>query len=312
MKTSPVTPADLAASVLSVPPLARRPDLGIDAAQNARLIDHLRAGGVRTFMYGGNANLYNMGVSGLRTLVEMLIKLARDGDWIIPSVGSDYGKAQDQLAMLRDYPFPTAMVLPHKAQSTSAGVTTGIRKLADAYGKPVIAYVKDEGYVEAADMGRLAKDGAICAIKYAIVRKDPANDPFLSALVDAVDRNIIISGIGERPAIDHLTKFGLHAFTSGSVCVAPGLSMALLRALKRGDLAEARRLRALFIPLEDERDRHSPIRVLHDAVRLAGIADTGPMQPYLSGFDDPAILAGIEKAARDLLAAERAATAKAA
>jgi 4-hydroxy-tetrahydrodipicolinate synthase len=312
MKTAPVSPADLAASVLSVPPLARRADLTIDPAQNSRLLDHLRSGGVRTFMYGGNANLYNMGPSDLRGLCDLLMSLARDGDWIIPSVGSDYGKAHDQLVMLRDYPFPTAMVLPHKAQSTPAGVATGIRKLADAYGKPVIAYVKDEGYVEVADMGRLAKDGAICAIKYAIVRDDPSKDAFLDDLVNAVDRNIVISGIGERPAIDHLTKFGLQAFTSGSVCVAPGLSMALLRAIKRGDMVEAARLRALFIPLEDQRDAHSPLRVLHDAVRLAGISDTGPMFPYLSNFTDKTILAGIERAAKDLLAAERAAMAKAA
>ena len=114
--------------------------------------------------------------------------------------------------------------------------------------------------------------------------QDPSQDAFLGDLVNAVDRNIVISGIGERPAIDHLTKFGLKAFTSGSVCVAPGLSMSLLRAIKRGDMAEAQRLRALFIPLEDQRDAHSPLRVLHDAVRLAGICDTGPMQPYLSNF----------------------------
>jgi len=312
MKTSAMTPADLAASVLSVPPLARRADLTIDPAQNARLLDHLRGGGVRTFMYGGNANLYNMGVSELRTLAELLIKLSRDGDWMIPAVGSDFGKARDQLTMLRDDPFPTAMLLPHKAQSTPAGVATGIRKLAEAYGKPIIAYVKDEGYVEAADMGRLAKDGVICAIKYAIVRSDPANDPFLGDLVNAVDPSMIISGIGERPAIDHLTKFGLQAFTSGSVCVAPGLSMAILRAVKRGDLAEAKRVRELFIPLEDERDRHSPIRVLHEAVRLAGIADTGPMQPYFSNIGDAGVIASVEKAAKALLAAERSATARAA
>jgi 4-hydroxy-tetrahydrodipicolinate synthase len=144
------------------------------------------------------------------------------------------------------------------------------------------------------------------------VRDDPSNDPFLRELVNNVDRSLVISGIGERPAIDHLTKFGLQAFTSGSVCVAPGLSMSLLRAIKRGDLAEAQRLRALFIGLEDQRDQHSPIRVLHDAVRLAGICDTGPMLPYFSNFTEPAILAGIEKAAKELLAAERAAVAKAA
>ncbi|MGH7878943.1 MAG: dihydrodipicolinate synthase family protein, partial [Candidatus Binataceae bacterium] len=190
MKTTPVTPADLAASVLSVPPLARRTDLTIDSAQNARLLDHLRSGGVRTFMYGGNANLYSIGVGELGTLCDLLVSLSRDGDWIIPSVGSDYGKACDQLKMLRDYPFATAMVLPHKAQSTPAGVATGIRRLADIYGKSVIAYVKDECYVEAADMGRLAKDGVLCAIKYAIVREHPLKDPFLGDLVNAVDRSM--------------------------------------------------------------------------------------------------------------------------
>ena len=312
MKTTPVTPADLAASVLSVPPLARNANFALDKAENVKLLNHLRGGGVRTFMYGGNANLYNIGVSELRSLAEMLLEIARDDDWVIPSVGSDFGKAMDQVAVMRDLPFPTVMLLPHKAQSTPAGVAIGIRKLADAYGKPVIAYVKDEGYVEAADMGRLVKDGAVCAIKYAIVRDNPKDDAFLSELVNCVDRGKIISGIGERPAIDHLTKFGLQAFTSGSVCIAPGLSMALLRAIKRNDLKEAERIRALFIALEDQRDKHSPLRVLHDAVRLAGIANTGPMQPYLTGFTDPAILGTIEKAAKDLLAADRSATAKAA
>jgi dihydrodipicolinate synthase/N-acetylneuraminate lyase len=312
MKTTPVTHADLAASVLSVPPLARNANFAFDKTENAKLLNHLRGGGVRTFMYGGNANLYNIGVTELRSLSEMLTELARDDDWVIPSVGSDFGKAFDQVTMMRDLPFPTVMLLPHKAQSTPAGVAIGIRKLADAYGKPVIAYVKDEGYVEAADMGKLVKDGAVCAIKYAIVRDNPKDDAFLSELVNCVDRSMIISGIGERPAIDHLTKFGLQAFTSGSVCVAPGLSMALLRAIKRNDRAEAERIRALFIPLEDQRDRHSPLRVLHDAVRLAGISNTGPMQPYLTGFSDPAILGGIEKAAKELLAADRSATAKAA
>jgi dihydrodipicolinate synthase/N-acetylneuraminate lyase len=312
MKTTPVTPADLAASVLSVPPLARNANYAIDKAENVKLLNHLRGGGVRTFMYGGNANLYNIGVSELRSLSEMLLEIARDDDWIIPSVGSDFGKAMDQVAVMRDLPFPTVMLLPHKAQSTPAGVAIGIRKLADAYGKPVIAYVKDEGYVEAADMGKLVKDGAVCAIKYAIVRDEPKDDAFLSELVNCVDRSKIISGIGERPAIDHLTKFGLQAFTSGSVCVAPGLSMALLRAIKSNNLKEAERIRALFIALEDQRDKHSPLRVLHDAVRLAGIANTGPMQPYLTGFSDPAILGAIERAAKELLAADRTATAKAA
>jgi dihydrodipicolinate synthase/N-acetylneuraminate lyase len=164
-------------------------------------------------------------------------------------------------------------------------VATGIRKLADIYGKPLIAYVKDDGYVEAAVLGRLMADGAICAIKYAIVRKDSAEDPFLNELLSQVQRERAISGIGERPAIVHLRRFGLAAFTSGSVCVAPRLSTALLRALKSGDDREAERLRTQFLPLEDLRDKHSPLRVLHAAVAAAGIADTGPLLPFLSNIE---------------------------
>ncbi|MNT70970.1 hypothetical protein D3C72_2094070 [compost metagenome] len=36
--------------------------------------------------------------------------------------------------------------------------------------------------------------------------------------------------------------------------------------------------------LEDCRDSISPIRVLHDAVTLSGVADMGPMLPLLTGI----------------------------
>ena len=121
MKTS-VTTKELQASVLSVPPLARRADMTIDREQNARLLDHLRSGGVRTFMYGGNANLYNMGVTEFGALLELLQSLAQDGDWMIPSVGSDFGKAMDQVAVAKKYPFPTVMVLPQRFPANPAGI----------------------------------------------------------------------------------------------------------------------------------------------------------------------------------------------
>ena len=46
------------------------------------------------------------------------------------------------------------------------------------------------------------------------------------------------------------------------------------------------------MPLEDCRDGISPIRVLHAAVTLAGIADMGPMLPVLP------MLTGLEPAER--------------
>ena len=283
MKTDPVAATDLTRSVISVPPLARRPDLALEDAENGKLLAHMRAGGVSTFMYGGNANLYHMGVSEFGQLLEMLQRIAAPGDWMIPSVGSDFGKAMDQVALAKDQPFPTVMVLPHRFPVTTKGIATGLRRLADAYGKPIIAYVKDHDYVDAADLGRLVDDGAVVAVKYGTVRENPADDAYLGAIVDAVGADRVISGIGERPAITHWTRFGLRAFTSGAVCIAPALSTSILRALQAGDVAAAGTIRSQFLPFEDLRDAHSPLRVLHEGVRLAGIAETGPMQPLLSG-----------------------------
>jgi 4-hydroxy-tetrahydrodipicolinate synthase len=306
MFTGSVTPARLRKSVISVPSLPRRADLTLDETQNRRLLDHLRAGGLTTYLYGGNANLYNMGVTEFGALLEMLERLVAPDDWVIPSVGADYGKACDQIDLLKTRAFPTAMILPLRFPATTKGAARGIGLLAERYGKPVIAYVKDEGYIEPADLAALVKEGSVCAIKYAIVRSDPAQDAVLTAILKSVDPAIVVSGIGERPVPAHTSAFGLKAFTSGSVCVAPRLSTAILRAVSQGDQATIAALREHFIPLEDLRDKHSPLRVLHEAVRLAGIAETGPMLPFLSNIDSPEILRAIEAAARRLREADAA------
>jgi hypothetical protein len=49
---------------MAVPPLARNVDKDdLIAEENRRLIEHMEAGGVRTLLYGGNANLYHVAVS---------------------------------------------------------------------------------------------------------------------------------------------------------------------------------------------------------------------------------------------------------
>ena len=149
---------------------------------------------------------------------------------------------------------------------------------------------------------RLADAGIVSGIKYAIVRADPARDEYLQKLVGLVDPRMIISGIGEQPAIAHLREFGLGGFTSGCVCVAPKLSTRMLEAMQAGHWPEAERIRKVFQPLEDLRNAINPIRVLHEAVRLAGIADTGPLLPLLSNVpssDHPRIA----EAAKQLLIA---------
>ena len=305
MQTRAVTASDLARSVIAVPPLARLPDLKLNPTANLALIRHLEAGGVTTLMYGGNANFYHVGLYEYATILDFLEQAVAADTWVIPSAGPDFGKLIDQARVLRSRAFPTAMVLPQAFPATPDGSEQAIRRFADAFGRRIILYLKSDTYLTPAHVGRLVGAGVVAGIKYGVVRDQPAQDPFLSALLDRIDKALVISGIGERPAVVHLRQFGLVGFTSGSVCVAPHGSMRILAALRAREWAAAETLRAAYLPLEDLRDALSPIRVLHEAVTLAGIADMGPMLPQLSniGVEHHAAIRG---AAAALLAHDRA------
>lgn len=305
MKTTPVTPTDLSRSVIAVPPLARHADYSLNREANRALIRHLEAGGVCNLMYGGNANFYHVPVSTYRKTLEMLAELVDADTWVLPSAGPEYGRLMDQADILRELPFPTAMLLPMSFPFTDEGLATGVRHFTDRLGKPAVIYIKSDGYIRPDTLAGLVAEGRIVAIKYAVVRNDPANDPYLRALTQAVDRDLLVSGIGERPAIVHMRDFGLSSFTSGSVSIAPRGSMRLLSLLKEKRYAEAEEVRQRYLPLEDLRDGISPIRTLHDAVTLAGIADMGPMLPLLTGLD-PADRKRVAPVAQALLAGDSA------
>jgi len=281
-----LTPERLGASVLAVPPFCRRADGSFNDAENNKLIRHIETGGITTLLYGGNANFYHIALSEYDAALSYLASAAGAETLVIPSAGPAYGFSMDQAKIVRRHRFPTVMLLPHVGITTSRGVAEGVRRFADAAGVPALLYIKHDGYIDPVDVAPLAKSGAISGIKYATVRTDPAQDEYLRQLLDHVDRKIVISGIGEQPAIDHLQKFKLGGFTSGCVCVNPRLSAEMLKALRRGDVKEAERIRQIFKPLEDLRNAINPIRVLHEAVRLAGIADTGPALPLLANLDE--------------------------
>ena len=115
---------------------------------------------------------------------------------------------------------------------------------------------------------------------------------------------MIVSGIGEQPAIIHLKDFGLMGYTSGCVCVAPSKSMQMLQAIKSGDFARAEDIRSQFTGLEDPRNEYGPTPVLHHAIALSGIADTGSHLPLLSDLDEVVLQAVAEKS-KELLEWER-------
>lgn len=307
MNREPLTPDTLASSVIAVPPLARNDDYTLNRDENRKIVRHLEEGGVSTLLYGGNAILYHVAPSEYAGLLELLAEIAGENTLMIPSVGPGFGMMMDQAAALRDFEFPTAMILPTRDVCTSAGVASAVRNFVDRFGRPAVLYIKHDGYIEVDAVQRLLDDGLISWIKYATVRENTADDSYLRELVDTVGPSRIVSGIGEQPAIVHLRDFGLTGFTSGCVCVAPKMSMDMLRAIQASDFETAEAIRGVFASLEVLRNEVNPIRVLHTAVAAAGIAETGPIIPLLSE-----VAAGdverIRAAATELLAAEQQST----
>lgn len=273
-------------SVIAVPPLARDTRQQVCLEQNRRLIRHIEAGGISTLLYGGNAVFYHLRPSEYARVLTMLAETAAPGTEIIPSAGPSYGLSMDQAAVLREFPFRTVMVLPHTGLNTPDGVATGLRHFAGAYGKPIVVYIKADGYLTPGLAASLVRDGLVSWIKYAIVRPDESNDPFLSELTQQVDPGMIVSGMGEQPVIHHLRDRKLAGFTTGCGCVNSSLSAQMLTACRAGDWQEADRIRRIFLPLETLRNEINPVRVLHEAVSLCGIGEMGAITPLLSPLDD--------------------------
>jgi dihydrodipicolinate synthase/N-acetylneuraminate lyase len=276
-----ITPARLAESVIAVPPLARDANLKIDAAENQKIVRHIEAGGVNTLLYGGNAVLYHVRLSEYARLLQILTEIAGEQTLIVPSVGPAFGTMMDQVEVLSDFDFPTVMLLPQKDIADAGGIANGIKRFVDAYGKPIVLYLKHDRWLPAEVVGKMYASGILSWIKYAVVRDDPSQDAYLREVLAEVPGEIVVSGIGEQPAIIHLRDFEITGFTSGCVCVNPARSQQMLRAIQAGDITLAEKIRAEFCELEDLRNAINPIRVLHRAVELAEIAHTGPMLPML-------------------------------
>ena len=277
--------------VYAVPPLPRRHDerRTLDFGAAELIVRHIEAGGITRFLYGGNAFLYHVSLDEFAALIDWLAGFP-GSRWPIPSIGPSFGRAIDQARLLRKHSFPAVMMLPCADPRDARGLEAGMREIAHAAATPLILYLKsDDAFGADRDegldaIGRLMDDGTAIAIKYAVVRPDPNVDPYLDGLLQRVDRRRVISGMGERPAIEHLRDYELGGLTTGSGCIAPRSCQALFEAAAAGDWARATEYRGPFMPLEDLRDLWGPARVLHHATELAAVAPTGPIPPYVSAL----------------------------
>ncbi len=179
MKTSAVNAADLARSVIAVPPLARSGDLALNPEANATLIRHMEAGGVSTMMYGGNANFYNIGMYEYAAVLDFLEQTVDAGYMAHPLGWPRFRQAHGSGAVLRTRAFPDRDGAASDVSRYTGGQRKSDQLFAESYGRPVIVYVKAENYLLPVHIKRLVEAGLVAAIKYAVVREDPAADPFL-------------------------------------------------------------------------------------------------------------------------------------
>jgi 4-hydroxy-tetrahydrodipicolinate synthase len=292
MKTTAVTPADLVSSIIALPPIARTREGRINKAENIRITEWLASARVSAFMYGGVANLFNAALSEYDAVLDLVEEIAPGDAWVIPAIGGDYGKAMEQVAILRQRSFPTAILLPF-APIQAKGVATGLRRLSDRCGRPLMVFFKSAEYLEPADIAALISDGVLCGVEYGIAADEHGESPYLARLLEltgAAER--IIDGSGEKTIVGN-APFGLRGYTSGSGLIAPHLSMGIFDAVKRGDLKLAESLYEAFRPFDALRGLYSPIVTVHDGVRCAGIADTGPIGPFFEPISDPDALTEI-------------------
>jgi dihydrodipicolinate synthase/N-acetylneuraminate lyase len=299
-------PADFNSSVVAVPPIALTPGFAVAEAANTALVRHIERGGVSILLYGGNANLYHFSLGLYADALAMMVGAAGSATRIITSIGPDFGKMQDQAALVEQSGLRNVMLLPTAFPADSDGVANGARRIADRLGFGVILYLKRDGYVAPETLGRLVADGAVRFVKYAVERPDAAADPYLDAVLAAVGKDVVASGMGETPVADHLGVRKLPTFTSGAVCIAPAAAMRLLTLYKTGRHDEALALSAPFLEFEKVRSRVGGLQVLHDSVTASGIADMGPLMPMVSNVRAEAMPA-VREAVQGLIAAEQTA-----
>jgi dihydrodipicolinate synthase/N-acetylneuraminate lyase len=299
-------PQDFKTSVVAVPPIALTADLGIAAVANQTLARHISAGGVSILLYGGNANLYHFGLQRYAEALAMMADIATANTHVITSIGPDFGKMLEQAPLVERSGIRNVMLLPVAFPSDPTGVANGVRRIADRLGFGVILYLKRENYVAPDALATLVSERAVRFVKYAVERSDPANDPYLDAVISAIGRGLLASGMGETPIADHIGKRHLATFTSGAVCIAPEASSRLLALYRAGQWAEALAAAKPFLEFERVRARLGGIQVLHSAIGAAGIADMGPLMPMLSVVDTRN-MDGVRRSVEALLAAEKVA-----
>lgn len=261
------------ADVVAIPVTPFAADGTIDTAAHRALLRRLLDGGVRILTPNGNTGeFYALTPDERRSVTELTIEEAGGRATILVGVGHDVPTAVAAAEHARDAGAEMVMVhQPVHPYVSQDGWIDYHRAIAEAVpGLGVVPYIRNPQL----DGERLATLADHCpnviGVKYAV----PDAARFAAFARDAgLERFVWIAGLAELYAPSYFSA-GATGFTSGLVNVAPGVSLAMLEALRAGDHPAAmkvwERIRR-FEELRAEQQSANNVTVVKEALASLGL-----------------------------------------
>jgi 4-hydroxy-tetrahydrodipicolinate synthase len=261
------------ADVVAIPVTPFGADGGLDLAAHRVLLRRLLDAGVRTLTPNGNTGeFYALAPEERRIVTEVTLEETGDRAAVLVGVGHDVPTAVAAAVHAREAGAQMVMVHqpvhPYVSRDGWIGYHRAVAEAVPELG--VVPYVRNPHLRGEA----LAELGAACpnviGVKYAV----PDAAHFAAFARDAgIDRFVWVAGLAELYAPSYWAG-GATGFTSGLVNVAPAISLAMLDALRSGDLAAAMKVWERIRPFEELRaDRQSAdnVSVVKEALASLGL-----------------------------------------
>lgn len=261
------------ANVVAIPVTPFAADGTIDTAAHRALLRRLLDGGVRILTPNGNTGeFYALTPDERRSVTELTIEESGGRATILVGVGHDVPTAVAAAEHARDAGAEMVMVhQPVHPYVSQDGWIDYHRAIAEAVpGLGVVPYIRNPQL----DGERLATLADHCpnviGVKYAV----PDAARFAAFARDAgLERFVWIAGLAELYAPSYFSA-GATGFTSGLVNVAPGVSLAMLEALRAGDHPAAmkvwERIRR-FEELRADQQSANNVTVVKEALASLGL-----------------------------------------
>ncbi|MBI2503458.1 MAG: dihydrodipicolinate synthase family protein [Candidatus Latescibacteria bacterium] len=288
------------ATVLVVAITPRRPDLSVDLEGVRRNARYLRGFGVQVAMPEcGTGLVYDATLAEYEAVVGAWMEEVGEEVLVVPGIGPGYGRALEMGRIARSLQVPGVMIMPVVGPASAAGVAEGMRRIAQQVALPTVLYQRRLDLMPVEQVVELCRLDEVVGLKYAVDN----TAAFEQIAAQAGAAAAMLCGMAEDPCIEYLER-GAVGFSSGMANFVPRMSLALLRAFRQGNIAEARRLRDLMVPFEDLRGecgaRYSG-SALHAAMEVAGLAG-GPVIPFaedVAAEDLPRLRALVEGLMRE-------------